>query len=59
MSNEKVNSYCFKCKAKEDMKDIEPYVNKRGMLCWKGKCSKCETGMFKIRGKAENGKKES
>ncbi|MFA5879305.1 MAG: DUF5679 domain-containing protein [Candidatus Margulisiibacteriota bacterium] len=44
--------YCVKCKAKRDMKDTEEVVMKNGRKAIKGKCSTCNTGMYKILGKA-------
>jgi hypothetical protein len=40
--------YCVKCKAKKDMKDTQNVTMKNGRKAMKGKCSTCDTGMYKI-----------
>ena len=40
--------YCVKCKAKKEMKDTENVVMKNGRKAMKGKCTSCNTGMYKI-----------
>lgn len=44
--------YCVKCKSKREMKDTNETVLKNGRRALKGKCSICNTNMFKILGKA-------
>jgi len=44
--------YCVKCKAKREMKDAAETMMKNGRRAMKGKCPVCDTGMFKIMGKA-------
>ncbi|MDP8260559.1 MAG: DUF5679 domain-containing protein [Candidatus Gygaella obscura] len=43
--------YCVKCKAKRDMKDTQNVTLKNGRSALKGKCTTCDTSMFKILGK--------
>lgn len=40
--------YCVKCKAKKEMKDTQNVVMKNGRKAMKGKCTSCDTGMYKI-----------
>ena len=40
--------YCVKCKAKKEMKDTENVTMKNGRKAMKGKCTSCDTGMYKI-----------
>ena len=44
--------YCVKCKSKREMKDTSEVVMKNGRRAIKGKCTACNTGMYKILGKA-------
>lgn len=49
-----VEGYCVKCKQKREMKETEDTTMKsRGgeMAAMKGKCSTCNTNMYKIIGK--------
>lgn len=48
----KVEAYCVKCKAKQEMIEAQKVemANKRSAM--KGKCAKCGTGMYKILGKS-------
>ena len=51
-----VIGYCVKCKDKREMKDTEEVsMPGRGgeRRAMKGKCSKCDTGMYKILGKKD------
>lgn len=48
----KMIAYCVKCKTKNEMIDPAEVVMKNGRKAMKGKCPKCNTGMFKIIGKA-------
>jgi hypothetical protein len=41
-------AYCVKCKQKREMKDTEQVTMKNGRPAMKGKCSVCDTGMYKI-----------
>ena len=45
------DGYCVKCKTKREMKDSKEVTMKNGRKAVKGKCSKCDTGMYKILGK--------
>jgi hypothetical protein len=51
-----VEGYCVKCKAKREMDNTEDVIMKGGKggdkKALKGKCHKCNTGMYKIIGKA-------
>jgi len=40
--------YCVKCKAKKEMKDTQEVTMKNGRKAMKGKCTSCDTGMYKI-----------
>ena len=40
--------YCVKCKAKKEMKDTQKVTMKNGRQAMKGKCTACDTGMYKI-----------
>lgn len=42
--------YCVKCKKPQEMKDEQRVTLKNGRLAAKGKCSSCNTSMFKILG---------
>ncbi len=44
--------YCVKCRAKREDPNATPTTMKNGKGALKGKCPVCETGMFKITGKA-------
>ena len=49
-----VEGYCVKCRTKREMKDTEDTTMKsRGgeMAAMKGKCTTCNTNMYKIIGK--------
>ena len=41
-------AYCVKCRSKNPIKDGVAVVMKNGRPAIKGKCSKCETGIYKI-----------
>ena len=45
--------YCVKCKAKSTMEDAKEVEMKNGRKAMKGKCGKCDTGMYKILGGAK------
>ena len=45
--------YCVKCKGKKVMKDEQQVTMKNGRAAMKGKCPECNTGMYKILGKAK------
>ncbi|MBU0605324.1 MAG: hypothetical protein KKH77_03450 [Candidatus Omnitrophica bacterium] len=40
--------YCVKCKAKKEMKDTQQVTMKNKRTAMKGKCTTCDTGMYKI-----------
>ena len=40
--------YCVKCRDKREMIGEEKITMKNGRPATKGKCPKCDTGMFKI-----------
>ena len=44
--------YCVKCKDHREMDEAEEVTMKNGRKAMKGKCPKCDTGMYKILGKA-------
>jgi hypothetical protein len=44
----KAQAYCVKCKAEKPMADAKETTLKNGRHAIKGKCSDCDTGMFKI-----------
>jgi len=46
--NENYTAYCFRCKAKRDVKSPELYAMKNGMKAIKGVCSECGGKVFKI-----------
>lgn len=48
-----VEGRCMRCKANREMKDVQEVVMKNGMKAAKGKCSVCDTNMYKILGKAK------
>lgn len=43
-------AYCMKCKAKREMKSPKKVKMKNGRPALSGRCSKCNTKMFKIGG---------
>ena len=43
--------YCMKCKTKREINDGKEVTMKNGNKAMKGKCIKCQTGMYKILGK--------
>ena len=45
---EKIESYCLKCKAKQEMVKAEKTVLKNGANALKGECAICGTKMMKI-----------
>ncbi len=45
---DKLIGYCMKCKEKREMKDVEKTEIKPGRPAAKGKCTTCDTGMYKI-----------
>jgi hypothetical protein len=45
---ENVEAYCVKCKAKRPMKNGQEVTMKNGRTAMQGKCSTCDTGMYKI-----------
>ena len=49
---EAVQGRCMKCKERREMKDSEEVTMKNGMRAAKGKCKVCNTGMYRILGKA-------
>ena len=42
--------YCVKCKSKREMVDATEVTMKNGRKAMKGKCSKCDCGMYRIMG---------
>ncbi|MBI4975810.1 hypothetical protein HZC20_03975 [Candidatus Peregrinibacteria bacterium] len=48
-----MQGYCVKCKASRDMDRAEEVTMKNGRKAMKGKCGKCNTGMYKILGNAK------
>lgn len=40
--------YCVKCKAKQEMEDVEEVTMKNGRPALRGVCPVCGTKMFKI-----------
>ena len=40
--------YCVKCRKKVDLKDTQKVTMKNGKPAMKGKCSACNTTVFKI-----------
>lgn len=40
--------YCVKCRKRVEMKDIDYVTMKNGRPACKGKCTECDTGMYKI-----------
>ena len=47
-----MEAYCVKFKSKREMKDAAETTMKNGRKAMKGKCPVCDTGMFRIMGKA-------
>ena len=43
-----MEAYCFKCRAKREMKDPQKVTLKNGKLATKGVCSVCGTTMYRI-----------
>lgn len=43
-----VTAYCVKCKKKREMKNPQSVTMKNKRKALKGKCPKCDTGMFRI-----------
>lgn len=44
-----VTGRCMGCQENDKlMKDVEVVINKRGTRAAKGKCAKCNTGMYKF-----------
>jgi len=43
-----MQAYCFKCRAKQEMKDPKDIVLKNGRPATQGVCSVCGTKMFRI-----------
>ncbi|MBI4235492.1 hypothetical protein HY604_04300 [Candidatus Peregrinibacteria bacterium] len=41
-------AYCVKCRAKQEMAQAQEVKMKNGRPAMKGKCPKCNTGMYKI-----------
>jgi hypothetical protein len=41
-------AYCVKCKAKSPMKEPKEVKMKNGRNAMAGKCSTCNTGMYKV-----------
>lgn len=46
--DEKITGHCMKCKEKREMKDVEKVTMKTGAHAAKGKCTVCDTGMYRI-----------
>jgi len=45
-----MTAYCFKCRAKREMKDPQEVTLKNGRKAVRGTCPVCGTKMFKIGG---------
>ena len=45
------DGYCVKCKKKQEIQGAKEVTMKNGRKAMKGKCPKCNTGMFRILGK--------
>ncbi|MEK7151059.1 MAG: DUF5679 domain-containing protein [Patescibacteria group bacterium] len=45
--------HCMKCKQKREMKNVDMVEIKPGRPAAKGKCSVCDTGMYKIMSKEQ------
>lgn len=45
-----IQAYCVKCRKKGPMKDAKEVKLQNGRPAMKGKCPKCDTGMFRIGG---------
>ena len=54
-----VEGWCMKCKAKKTMNDVTKVTMKNGRPAMKGKCSKCDTKMFKIGDGSSSGSTKS
>ena len=50
LSPTSMEGYCVKCKAKREMAETEEVTMKNGRKAMRGKCSECNTGMYKILG---------
>ncbi len=48
MSEIKHEAYCFRCKAKKEVRDPEIVTMKTGMKSVKGTCTECGGNMYKI-----------
>jgi len=50
--NEVINmeGRCLRCKESREMVDTEEVTMKNGRRAMKGKCAKCDAGMYKILG---------
>ncbi len=46
--DEKIEGHCMKCKTKREMKHVEVVEMRPGTKAAKGKCTTCDTGMYKI-----------
>lgn len=45
-----MQAYCFKCRAKREIKDPQQVTLKNGKLAVRGVCSVCGTKVFRIGG---------
>ncbi len=43
-----MQAYCFKCRAKVEIKNAQKVTLKNGRLATKGTCPKCSTKVFRI-----------
>ncbi len=43
-----MESYCFKCRGKQEIKDPEQVTFKNGRLATQGICSVCQTKVFRM-----------
>lgn len=48
MSNDTLQAYCVKCKAKRDMQDTEAVYTKKGSPGTRGTCATCGTKLFRM-----------
>jgi DNA topoisomerase I len=48
MSEQQMTAYCMSCKAHREMVNVEATYTKTGTPGTRGKCSVCDTGMFKM-----------
>ena len=44
----KIIGYCVKCRQKREMKDVKAVFMKNGKPAAKGKCSQCNTVVYRI-----------